>query len=620
MPALFSRFRAVRTLAANLTAVGLLALCAATTADAATPPASRPQGVPARQSPPASDEAGKSALDGPLFFQLLIGEIELLEGAPGAAYEALLDAARKTRDAQLFKRVTDIALRSRAGDQALIAARAWRDAVPTSVEAHRYLIQILVTLNRLPDVVEPLRSWLSLTPTGGRSTLIALLPQLLMRNPDPTAGARLLDDALQPFAAAPETRLAVRIARGRAWLAAGDRDRAFTLAQEANASDPASDAPLLLALGTMPQQTRAEAWVVERLQARPSDAVRMVYARALGAGQRYADAIAQLETVTRNQPGFASAWLMLGALHLELRHGAEGASALENFLRLTDSGSTPASTAADSAEAVAHAIDGDAADTPEQARMQAWLMLAQAAEQQGDYQRAESWLAKVDSPQRALEVQQRRASLLSKQGRMAEARSLIRQLPESDDDFARAKYMAEAQLLRDAKQWAEARAVLAEAGKRFPDDVDLLYEQSMLDERLGRLTEMEALLRRVIALKPDHHHAHNALGYSLAERNLRLPEAKALIQRALQLAPGEPFIMDSLGWVEYRLGNVREGLRLLQSAYRSRPDPEIGAHLGELLWVTGQQDEARRIWREARSRDQSNDVLRETLVRLKADL
>ncbi len=264
--------------------------------------------------------------------------------------------------------------------------------------------------------------------------------------------------------------------------------------------------------------------------------------------------------------------------------------------------------------------DAELGGPPEQTRMQAWLMLAQAAEQQGDYRGAEAWLAKVESPQRALEVQQRRASLLARQGRMAEARALIRRLPDGDADDVRAKFLAEVQLLRDAKQWAAAREVLAEAGKRFPDDIDLMYEQSMLDERLGRVAEMEALLRRVIALKPDHHHAHNALGYSLAERNLRLPEAKALIQRALELAPGEPFIIDSLGWVEYRLGNLSEGLRLLQTAYRSRPDAEIGAHLGEVLWVSGQRDEARRILREARSRDESSDVLQETLKRLKVDL
>ena len=158
------------------------------------------------------------------------------------------------------------------------------------------------------------------------------------------------------------------------------------------------------------------------------------------------------------------------------------------------------------------------------------------------------------------------------------------------------------------------------ANQRFSDDTDLLYEQAMVEEKLDRLPEMERLLRKVIALKPDHPHAHNALGYSLADRGVRLPEARALIQRALELSPGDPFITDSLGWVEFRLGNKDEALRLLRQAYNARPDTEIAAHLGEVLWASGQRDEARRIWQDARGRDAGNEVLRETLARLKVGL
>jgi tetratricopeptide (TPR) repeat protein len=173
-------------------------------------------------------------------------------------------------------------------------------------------------------------------------------------------------------------------------------------------------------------------------------------------------------------------------------------------------------------------------------------------------------------------------------------------------------------VLREVKQWSEAYAVLQAANQRFPNDADLMYEQAMMAEKIDQLDAMEALLRQVMVLKPDHAHAYNALGYSLADRNLRLAEAKQLIERALQLTPGDPFITDSLGWVEFRLGNREEALRLLRQAYQARPDAEIGAHLGEVLWAIGQHDEARRIWAEARSRDASNDVLRETMVRLKA--
>ena len=174
--------------------------------------------------------------------------------------------------------------------------------------------------------------------------------------------------------------------------------------------------------------------------------------------------------------------------------------------------------------------------------------------------------------------------------------------------------------MRDPKRWQEAFEVLEVATQRWPDDSDLLYELSMMAEKLNRLDEMERLLRRVIALRPDSQHAYNALGYSLADRGMRLEEARTLIRRALELAPGDPFITDSLGWVEFRLGNTAEALRLLRQAYAARPDTEIAAHLGEVLWATGQREEAVRVWREGRQRDAANDVLRETLSRLNPEL
>jgi Flp pilus assembly protein TadD len=128
---------------------------------------------------------------------------------------------------------------------------------------------------------------------------------------------------------------------------------------------------------------------------------------------------------------------------------------------------------------------------------------------------------------------------------------------------------------------------------------------------------MERLLRQVIAIRPDYHHAYNALGYSLAERGQRLPEARQLIQKAVELAPGDPFIADSLGWVEFRMGNKTEALRILEDAYKARPDAEIAAHLGEVLWSLGQRDRAQAVFREALLVAPDNESLQDTLKRLR---
>jgi tetratricopeptide (TPR) repeat protein len=574
--------------------------------------------VSAQSTGPTTAPEPNSNLDAQLFYQLLIGEIELRNGEAGTAYQVVLDAARRTRDEQLFRRATDIALQARAGDQALAAVMAWRLAIPSSLEAHRYLIQLLVLLNRPTESVDPLRALINLTPAPERVTLIQSLPRFFARMPDRAQTAGVLEQALQPSLDAPATRAAARASIGRAWLAVPNEAKALDLARRAHADDPAAEGPALLAIEMLPGTgtAAAEEIVASHLRAKPDGlGVRLAYVRALTNAQRYGDAVVQLEALTKLAPQIAPPWLTLGALQVELRHPAEATAALQQFLTLVDAAPATATPSADADE------DGDGVpDGAEQGRTQAWLLLAQAAEQQGDFKAAEAWLGKVESPQRALEVQSRRASLLARQGKVREARELVRMAPEKAPGDARAKLLAEAQILRDVKLWNEANGVLAQANQAFPGDVELLYEQSMVAEKLNRIDEMERLLRRVIELKPDHHHAYNALGYSLAERNQRLPEAKALIRKALDLSPGEPFITDSLGWVEYRLGNRDEALRLLRAAYQTRPDPEIAAHLGEVLWVAGERDEARRVWREARSRDGANDVLRETLARLRVDL
>ena len=577
------------------------------------------QGAHAQPAAPdtAAAKVENSRLDAPLFYQLLIGEIEQSAGEPGEAYQVILDAARRTKDEQLFRRATDIAVQARAGDQALVAVKAWRAALPDSLEALRYQVQILVPMNRTPETYEPLQSLVRLTPAAQRPALILALPRFFARSADQALSAALVEQVLQPYLDAPDTRVAARVTIGRGWLAAFDGSKALAMAQRAHELDPTAETPAALALEMLPGTPAADAIVQSHLAARPdSNGVRLLYVRALLAASRFGDATAQLDTLTRNSPQLPQAWLTLGALRLQLREPVPAIAALQKYIEVVQA--MPAASSNESVNAGGTAEEAPA--SKEEALTRGWLLLSQAADLQGDFRAAEAWLAKIDDPTRALEVQVRRASLLARDGKVGQARELVRRLPESTPEEARAKVMAEAQVLREAKLWADANTVLAQANQRFPDDTDLIYEQSMVFEKMNRLADMERLLRRVIELKPDHQHAYNALGYSLAERNVRLPEARTLIRKALELSPGEASITDSLGWVEYRLGNRDEAVRLLRDAYRAQPDAEIGAHLGEVLWVNGQADEARRVLREARGRDAANDVLRETLARLRVDL
>lgn len=628
----------------------LLAFLPSTQAAPATP--SKGPSAVADIEPPAPVE--NSTLNGELFYQLLLGELSAQQGETGAAYSLLLNAARKTNDGRLYLRAIDIALRARAGDSALQAARDWTKAQPESAEANRYVLQILLGLNRLDDAVGPLQRALALAAPAERPLLIATLPLYFSRSSDKALAASVLEQALQAQLLDPArlpaqatqidktTGAAAWSAVGRMRLAADNPAGVLEAARRGVALDPRAPEPLLLAMALLSPQLparyapqREEAGeLLTRHFATTSSAtpnLRLYYARALVDIQRYAEAQAQLKIILQAQPDLADAWLLQGMLELQDKRLSSAEKSLTRFLALIETqrkqamGSRSADEDDDDDEADT-AQDGgqiirsqDGQQAIQRAVAQACLGLAQIAEQRKDYKGAEAWLSRIDTSGNAAEqlrVQRQRAGLLARQNRMDDALALIRDLPDNTPEQARDKFYAELQLLRDNNRYAQAYALLEEATRRNPQDYDLLYELSMIAEKLGRAEEMERLLRKIMAEKPDYHHAYNALGYFFADRNMRLAEARTLIQKALDAAPGDPFITDSLAWVTFREGNKEEALRLLKQAYTDRPDAEIAAHLGEVLWSLGQRDEARKIWREGLELNASNETLLETLQRL----
>lgn len=170
-------------------------------------------------------------------------------------------------------------------------------------------------------------------------------------------------------------------------------------------------------------------------------------------------------------------------------------------------------------------------------------------------------------------------------------------------------------MLRDADRNQAAFDLLAGAIDKKPDNPELLYDYGMTAEKLGRFDVLESAMRTVIRVRPDNAQAYNALGYTLADRNERLDEAKVLIEKANALAPDDASILDSLGWVQYRLGNNREALQSLERAYKLRSDADIAVHLGEVLWISGRQGDAERTWKEAGAKEPQNVALQQTLAR-----
>ena len=563
-----------------------------------------PIGETLEEARAAVKAAPVSALDSALFLQLLVSEMTLQEGQNETGFALMLDAARKTGNPQLFERATEMALQARSGDAALQAAQAWKQNQPTSREANRTLLQILISLNRIADSGEPLRFELQQAPDIERAAVLAAIPRAYARASDKKLASETVEKAVANYLVQPAYASAAWTTVGRMRLAANDATGALEAAQRgqaANLSNPnfQTEGPVLVALELIdPKLPGAEALVRSYFEKNPQALpdIRMGYVRALIDAERYMEAATQLQTITQQNPDYAEGWLMLGSLQLQNGQLNAAQPSLERYLQLV--GQQPSSEAG------------------KRGLAQAYLALAQVAEKRKDFPAAEAWLAKIDNPAELAQIQTRRAFILARQGKLDEARQLIRQLPERSLADVQLKRATEVSLLRELKQYQAASDLLTAALAKMPDDTDLLYEQSMMLEKLGKFAEMERLIRRIMVLKPDYQHAYNALGYSLAERNVRLPEARELIKKALEFAPSDPFIQDSLGWVEFRMGNKNEALRILDTAYKQRPDSEIGAHLGEVLWSLGQRERAVVIWKESRLLNADNATLLETLKRL----
>lgn len=536
-----------------------------------------------------------------LFYQLLLGELNVRGGDPGAGYSLILDAARRQKDPTLYRRAVEVALQARSGESALAAARSWSQALPGDNEADRFVLQILLALNRVGETGPVLRELLQSTPAASRNDAINAIPQTFARASDKSLALAAVKDGLAPFMNQPAHGASAWTTLGRMELLNERPAAAVDAARRGHAIDPASPYPALLAVELLERgESEAEPVIRQQIDAARSNGPRdlgvaISYARALLDLQRLRDARVQLERLTTRAADQPEPWLLLGSLQLQDRAYDAANLSLQTYIGL-----------------VRDAPD----ERTRRGLTQAYLLMAEIAEKQQDFVAANAWVDRIDNPQDMIAAQQRRASVLARQGRLAEARQLLRSQPERRPDDARLKLLAEAQLLRDFKAWREAYDVYTEAVQRFPDEPDLLYDQALMAERAGLPAEMERLLRQLIQARPEHHHAYNALGYALADRNERLPEAKQLIEKAISLAPNDPYIQDSLGWVEFRLGNTDRALTILRGAYGKRPDAEIAAHLGEVLWVKGQREEALKIWREGLLLANDNETLQQTLRRL----
>lgn len=532
----------------------------------------------AAKRPPAAQADRGGDLVARTVFQTLLGEFALRAGDTRLGADAWADLAERTRDPKVIARAIEVTAFARQFDRALELNRLWLEVEPDSAEARQMHSSLLVLANRLEELAPQLAVLLEADKPNLPNNLLHL-NRLLARLNDKKAVQQLVDRLAARYDGMPEAHFAM----AQAALGAGDNTRARQETEKALQLRPSWEIAALARAQLQVQQSPASAieglenFVAANPEARD---VRLALARLLVAEKRYDEARRQFERLLQDNPDNPEVIYPVAMLALQQGDTQTGRAQLEKLL----------GTAFPDKESV-------------------HFFLGQIDQEQNRPDAALAHYARVGSGEQYIPARSRIAQIQVQQGRFDDARATLRDTRAPTPQQRTQLFLAEAQLLRDANRHNDAYIVLDSALSAQPDNTDLLYEAALTAERIGKPELLETHLKHLLQINPDHPHALNALGYSLADRNVRLDEAHRLIARAVKLAPEDPFIMDSLGWVLYRQGKLDEALATLRRAYRIKADPEIAAHLGEVLWAMERRDEARQVIREALQTSPGSDVL-----------
>ena len=507
-------------------------------------------------------------LNGDVLYKLLVGELASHRGDLLLALENYLEVAEQTRDAAVAARATKLAVYAHADDSALEAARLWIDADPSSMEGRRVLASLLIRAGDIDGAVEHLDA---IVKTGSEPPGAGFhhAAEILGAEKDTEAAAGIMRQLVRGHEDAAEAQLAL----ARLLARTGNVDEASEVVDRAFELHP-GNARIAVLQARMRQRANdvegAFHVLEEFLERAPTSGMaRMAYARMLVDARRYEQARAEFEHLVAEEPGNDDARYALGLLLVQTNRLDEAARQFEILANR------------------------------ESRRDTAHYYLGRIAESRERYADAVASYRRVRRGEHRLNAQIRVAMLLADSGEIEAARRHLHGVRSANIQEAVRVYSAEAGLLTRFARYDEAMDVYDASLEEFPGNTDLLYARGMLAAKMDRLDILERDMRAIIAREPDNADALNALGFTLADLTDRYEEAYALVKRAIEIKPDDHYIVDSLGWVLHRMGRHREALVQLRRAMSLNPDPEIAAHLGEVLWVLGNKVEARAVWSTA---------------------
>ncbi len=531
----------------------------------------------------AQNTRPQQTLTDDLMFDILLAEIAGQRGEMGTSVPHYLQAALIAQDPRVAERAVQIASFAKQYQAAERAARRWVELDPDSVEARKALIALALH-------------------NGDRDEVIAQLDYLLTISDDPEAGYSLATtilaheedkdaalDAMQKLVAHNPDNPYAWMALSRVAVAAEQLDKALQAVNKALTASPDLAAAVLLKaqiLVRMERRDEARRLLADAVARHPeSTTLHFAYGRMLLDAEDLEGSRAQFARVVKLEPNNPDGLYSLALLELETGQYKAGEKHLLQLIEI------------------------------DEGVQNAYYYLGYAKLKQNDDDAALEWYGKVESGDYWSQAQLRIAEILVRQGNVADMQNHMQILRQKDPAQSVTYYLLEGQVLTDAQLDEEAFELYGKALQASPDNVDLLYAHSLAAEQLGKLEIAERDMRHILELEPDNVRTLNALGYTLADQTTRYEEALGYINRAYAQEPNDPAIIDSLGWVQYRLGNLDEARSLLQRAWDMTQDSEIGAHLGEVMWVQGDRDGARKIWKASRQSSPDNPVLLEVINR-----
>jgi tetratricopeptide (TPR) repeat protein len=534
---------------------------------------------------PASADAGnqqsypKMELSGQMLYTFLLADIAAQRGQLELASQAYLELAKTTRDLRVVRRSAQLAYESHQVEPTLEAFNLWHELEPNAPMPRQMLATVLLSRGRMEEARPFLVGLLAANSNDVGRTFLQFYP-LFGRYADKQAIYKMLLELAQPYPRVAEVHLVLAQAARAANLEAD----ALREVHEARALRKDWDAPVILEVQLLQTKKPAEALAVIKsfLKEYPeAHEARLFYARNLLEGKQYQESRLQFQQLLKAKPDNAELAFAIALLSIQLGELDRAETELNATLKAGKKNS-----------ATVHYYLGQ---LQEAKKHDVGAMQEYQQVMDGEY---------------LFPARMRISYLLVKANRLDEAREMLHKTQAKNNQQQVQLILTEGQVLRDAKFFDKAFQVLTRGLDKFPNHPDLMYETAMMADKLGKASLFEDLLRKLIKAEPGHAHAYNALGYSLLDRKVRLEEAMKLVEKAHELAPEDAAIMDSMGWGYYLTGNLSKSVEFMRRAYAVYPDPEVAAHLGEVLWQQGSRDEASAIWQENLKKNPDNTVLK----------